>query len=91
MTPIAAGQGLGSMSTVTGVARLRRQSALVDMILADLAFDLGSGGAIVGFPVRVVLPGSGELRFVGADAVRPLFALVHWADQSAGSARTGAG
>jgi hypothetical protein len=37
--------------------------------VADLAFDLGSGGAIVGFPVRVVLPGSGagELVFVGAD------------------------
>jgi hypothetical protein len=31
-TPIAAGQGLGTISTVTGAARLRRQSALVDMM-----------------------------------------------------------
>jgi len=42
---------------------------LVDMTLAGLALDCGSGGAIVGVPVRVVLPGSGagELFFVGAD------------------------
>jgi len=67
---------------------------LVDMTLADLAFDRGSGGAIVGVPVRVVLPGSGvgELFFVGSD-VDGASALGVGAlrGQTSGCAGTGAG